>query len=213
VLPLLLTLDLACAGAPEASSPDDSGEGGAGGAHAKGGAGGHTGGAGGSHTGGAGGHSGGAGGSDAGGAGGHTGGAGGMPDAAGGSDGEVDAGDSDGGSGSVTFTAVQALFAAHCVRCHDPAHPVVPESPTFVKLALTASAAYKTLVNKPANETCGGILVKPGEPDKSYLFHKVNDQMPCDGVRMPHGGMLRPQPLEPEEIQTIADWIRAGAPP
>jgi hypothetical protein len=114
---------------------------------------------------------------------------------------------------AVPFAAVQAIFAERCVRCHDPAHPFVPESPTFVALPLTPASARGALVNQPAHETCGGVLVTPGSPDKSYLFHKITDEMPCDGVRMPHGGMLRPQPLPPADVATIVAWIRGGAVP
>ena len=53
----------------------------------------------------------------------------------------------------------------------------------------------------------------PGDTTRSYLFHKVNDEAPCDGVRMPHGGMLRPQPLPDQDIATLAAWIRGGAAP
>jgi hypothetical protein len=114
---------------------------------------------------------------------------------------------------AIPFAAVQAILQARCVRCHDPAHPFVLESPTFVALDLTTGAAYGSLVGKPAHEPCGGVLVTPGDPTRSYLFHKVNDEMPCDGVRMPHGGMLRPQPLPAESVATIAAWIRGGAAP
>jgi hypothetical protein len=112
---------------------------------------------------------------------------------------------------SAAFAAVQAIFALRCVRCHDPAHPFVPESPTFVQLPLTPDAAYEALVGRPAHEACGGVLVTPTDPGRSYLFHKVNDQVPCEGLRMPHGGMLRPQPLPAAEIAAINTWIHGGA--
>jgi hypothetical protein len=120
--------------------------------------------------------------------------------------------DNGGDDGAGAFTAIQAIFIAHCMRCHDPAHPVVPETPTFVDTPLTPAAAYDALVGKPAHETCGGTLVTPGDPARSYLFHKVNDDAPCDGKRMPHPGMLaRTTPLSPSELDMIASWIRGGA--
>ncbi|MEA2696834.1 MAG: hypothetical protein QOI66_1105 [Myxococcales bacterium] len=123
----------------------------------------------------------------------------------------IDGPGSDSGGGGA-FTAVQAIFIAHCMRCHDPAHPVVPETPTFVDTPLTPAAAYDALVGKPAQETCGGTLVTPGDSAKSYLFHKVNDDSPCDGKRMPHPGMLaRTTPLSLSELETIASWIQGGA--
>jgi len=114
--------------------------------------------------------------------------------------------------GSASFTAVLAIFAERCVRCHDPAHPFVLEAPTFVDTPLTPALAYDALVGKPAHETCGGTLVKPGDPAQSYLFHKVNDPTPCDGKRMPHPGMLAvTNPLPAAQLDTIAAWIRGGA--
>ena len=110
------------------------------------------------------------------------------------------------------FAAVQAIFAGKCVRCHDPANPVVPETTTFVALALTRDAAYGALVGQPAHETCGGTLVVPGDSAASYLYHKVSDATPCEGMRMPHQGMLLTPPLSDGEIATVAAWIDAGAP-
>jgi hypothetical protein len=131
-----------------------------------------------------------------------------TPDTAG-SDGFVA---TDGGGAS--FSAVLAIFGARCVRCHDPAHPIVLETPTYVEMPLTPDTAYAALVGQPAHETCGGTRVTPGDPSQSYLYHKVTDDPPCDGKRMPHPGMLsQVPPLPQSEIDVIAGWIRAGAPP
>lgn len=167
------------------------------------------------------------------GTGGGPGGAGGRPAASGGASG-TDAGvlgnpdghgDSDGGSpspdgssadgaASAPFSAVQAILAQNCVSCHDPAHPFVPETQTYVQMNLTAAGAYAALVSKPATETCGGTLVTPGDPTRSYLFLKVTQAMPCSGVRMPHPGMIAlRQPLSDRDIATISAWITAGAKP
>lgn len=118
-----------------------------------------------------------------------------------------------GGDGGQAFAAVQAIFAAaNCARCHDPAHPVVPEAPTFVALPLTADAAYGALVGRPAHEACGGTLVTPGNPAASYLYHKLTDDPPCEGKRMPHPGALASRPpLADAHLATIAGWIRDGA--
>jgi len=128
-----------------------------------------------------------------------------------GGDGGFDVGAGDAGD-TAAFNAVQVILAANCTRCHDPAHPFVPETQTFVALPLTPGGAYAALVSKTAHETCGGVLVVPGDPAKSYLYHKVADDKPCDGERMPHSGMLGgTKPLSPADIETIATWIRGGA--
>jgi hypothetical protein len=118
------------------------------------------------------------------------------------------------GGGASSFAPVQAILATSCARCHDPAHPVVPETLTYIALNLTASGAYAALVNKNATETCGGVLVTPGDPSKSYLYAKVTQDAPCDGQRMPHQGMLaRTPPLPADQIAVFETWIRTGAKP
>ena len=118
------------------------------------------------------------------------------------------------GPASGAFAAVKAILASRCVNCHDPAHPVVPETTTFVAMDLTAAGAYAALVNRAAAETCGGVRVVPGNPTTSYLYHKVADATPCDGGRMPARGMLAIQPqLSSTDIETIRAWIADGAKP
>jgi hypothetical protein len=118
-----------------------------------------------------------------------------------------------GDSGATSFAAVQEILAASCVRCHDPAHPVVPETQTFVAMDLTAAHARAALVNKNATETCGGVLVTPSDPSKSYLYAKLTQDTPCDGERMPHQGMIRTPPLPADQIAVFETWIRDGAKP
>jgi hypothetical protein len=128
--------------------------------------------------------------------------------------GKSDAPGADGSTAGASFAAVQAIFAKSCVRCHDPAHPLVLETPTFVEMPLIPAVAYAALVSKPASETCGGLRVSPGDAANSYLYHKVTDATPCDGKRMPHPGMLASgPPLPPADVATIASWINAGAKP
>jgi hypothetical protein len=182
---LLLFISLSACDGGGASSPDSGVAGSSGG-----GSGGATGGSGGA-TGGSGGATGGSGGAT-GGSGGATGGSG----------------------GASSFAAVQLILATSCVRCHDPAHPFVPETTTYVAMNLTAAGAYAALVNKPATETCGGVLVTPGDPSKSYLYAKITQDKPCDGERMPHQGMvLGTPPLPADQIAVFETWIRGGAKP
>ncbi|HVZ75638.1 MAG TPA: hypothetical protein VHJ20_24865 [Polyangia bacterium] len=130
-----------------------------------------------------------------------------SPDGGGGTGGTSDAGTFS------SFADVQSILAASCVRCHDPAHPLVPETETYVAMNLTASGAYAALVGKPATETCGGTLVTSGNPAKSYLYAKITQDTPCDGERMPHQGMIRTPPLPDDQIAVFESWIRGGAKP
>jgi hypothetical protein len=154
------------------------------------------------------------------GAAGHDGGAGttgvGGHDGGAGAGGATDGGHGDGptdGADAVSFSTVQPILMTSCVRCHDPAHPIVPETQTFVAMDLTAKGAYAALVGKPATETCGGTLVTPGNPGKSYLYAKITQDTPCAGERMPHQGMTRTPPLPADQIAKIESWIRGGATP
>jgi hypothetical protein len=78
---------------------------------------------------------------------------------------------------------------------------------------LTAKDAYAALVGKHATETCGGVLVTPGDPAKSYLYAKITQDKPCDGTRMPHQGMILTPPLPADQITAFQTWILAGAKP
>jgi hypothetical protein len=162
-------------------------------------------------SGGNGGASGGSGGAS-GGSGGASGGSGGASGGSGGAAGGSGGGGGAGGGGVSYFAAVQDILAVSCVRCHDPGRPIVPETQTFVLMNLTASGAYTALVNKAATETCGGVLVTPGDPSKSYLYAKITQDPPCNGDRMPHqGNLLNTPPLSDDQIAVFETWIRGGA--
>jgi len=146
---------------------------------------------------------------------GKTGGAGGTSSGgAAGAGGTSKGGGAGGGDAGSSFAPVQAIFDAHCITCHDPAHPIGREFPTYVEMPLVAGSSYAALVNVAAHETCGGTRVVPGQPEQSYLYRKVVDATPCDGLRMPHRGMLASVPPLPDaDISTIKTWIAAGARP
>ena len=83
------------------------------------------------------------------------------------------------------------------------------------KLILSAGSSYDALMNKsPQHPTAlsnGWLLVKPGEVDKSFLFHKIT----CEsghhsgniGAPMPMGGKV----LSRGQVEFIKRWIIAGA--
>lgn len=58
-----------------------------------------------------------------------------------------------------------------------------------------------------ADCTDGRKIVKPGQPDHSYLLDKLTGRNLCSGFPMP----LLAAPLRRNELDTIADWICAGA--
>jgi len=62
----------------------------------------------------------------------------------------------------------------------------------------------------PAAESCGGILVVPGNPDASYLYQKLSNPKPCAGERMPRTE-FGSQPLPDCVVMLVHDWIVGGA--
>jgi hypothetical protein len=108
-----------------------------------------------------------------------------------------------------TFANMQALFG-YCTSCHNIGIP----------LDLTAGNSYANLVNKPppsyttppVDESCGGVLVKPGDPAGSYLYQKLSLATPCAGIQMPNNELGMTVPLAACAQALVHDWIAAGAP-
>jgi hypothetical protein len=109
-----------------------------------------------------------------------------------------------------TFANVQRLFTSTCTTCHT----------TGVDLVLLPGQSYANLVGRMApnytdpvtDESCGGLLVAPGNPSASYLYQKVSSDAPCAGVRMPRTDIGTSVTLPACEQALVHDWIAAGAP-
>ena len=86
--------------------------------------------------------------------------------------------------------------------CHTGGGVVLP---TVMNLT-SAQASFDNLVNIPSLEVPGVIRVLPGDPDNSYLVHKLEGTAAV-GDRMPLGG----NPLDPAIIADIRQWITDGA--
>ncbi len=95
---------------------------------------------------------------------------------------------------------VQPIFTANCALsgCHAGTSPA-----SGLNLS---SNAYSRIVNVSSGQRSSLFLIKPLDPDNSYLIHKIkgND---ISGSRMPFG---RP-PLTVDVIALIENWIRQGA--
>lgn len=78
-------------------------------------------------------------------------------------------------------------------------------------LDLRPGASYAGLVDVEADKTAakdaGLVLVKPGDPDKSFLVVKLGTVPSGMGARMPQGG----KPLDAATITAIRNWIANGA--
>ena len=68
---------------------------------------------------------------------------------------------------------------------------------------------YAALVNAPSRLKPGAVLVVPGDPESSYLIHKVEGRSGITGLRMPFNG---PPYLTDGQILVLRRWIEIGAP-
>jgi hypothetical protein len=108
----------------------------------------------------------------------------------------------------VSFAAeVQPILTENCVSngCHGGSNPKKD-------LSLEAGAAWADLVDVPAVECNDGRLrVAPGDPENSYLMHKLLGIQLCSGVQMPQSGGPGNDTLADEDLDRISAWICQGA--
>jgi hypothetical protein len=89
-----------------------------------------------------------------------------------------------------------------CTTCHNAIGSL------FNGLNLTNAVAYSNLVNRSSNQRPGVLRVAPGNPDASYLVHKVEGRAGIVGGRMPFNGPF----LSDGQILVLKRWIELGAP-
>jgi hypothetical protein len=111
-----------------------------------------------------------------------------------------------------TFASVQAnVFEMTdsagrnaCTNCHTN-NGRTPAA----TLNLLHDVAYDQLVNRASVQRPGLLRVAPGNPDNSYLIHKITERGPgIVGVRMPQNG---PPFLSEGQILIVRRWIELGA--
>jgi len=109
-----------------------------------------------------------------------------------------------------TFSSIQEqIFSSGdssgrpaCTNCHNAI------GSRFNGLDLTAAVSYNNLVNVRSPVKAGAVRVIPGDPENSYLIHKLEGRSTIAGVRMPLNGPY----LEAGQILVIRRWIEIGAP-
>jgi len=100
-----------------------------------------------------------------------------------------------------TYTNIQNnVFSAICIECHIGA--TAPQG-----LMLDADHAYDNLVNIHSTEEPNLSRISPGDPDNSYIIHKLEGGPGIVGGQMP----LNRPPLSQETINAIRVWIAQGA--
>jgi hypothetical protein len=103
------------------------------------------------------------------------------------------------------FTSSDSSGRAACTNCHTTAGGRVPP----VGMDLGSANAHAQLVNVAAVGKAGAIRVIPGDPENSYLIHKLEGRSGINGLRMPRSG---PPYLTDGQIRVIKRWIELGAP-
>ena len=91
-----------------------------------------------------------------------------------------------------------------CTNCHSN----VGRNPSG-GLNLLSGLSYASLVRVASTGKPGAVRVIPGDPDNSYIIHKLEGRSDIVGVRMPRGNGPY---LTDGQILVIKRWIANGAP-
>jgi hypothetical protein len=102
------------------------------------------------------------------------------------------------------FNEPDSSGRASCVRCHTNVG-----RPPAGGLNLTAGNSYAALVGVPSVQRPGVLRVAAGDPENSYLIHKIEGRPTIVGLRMPFIG---PPFMTDGQILVIKRWIELGAP-
>jgi hypothetical protein len=102
------------------------------------------------------------------------------------------------------FETTDAAGRTSCVTCHT----ATGRTPAG-GLNLEHAVAYDQIVNVASRQRPDMMRVTPGNPDASYMVHKVEGQSDITGRRMPFNG---PPYLTSGQIQILRRWIEVGAP-
>jgi mono/diheme cytochrome c family protein len=102
------------------------------------------------------------------------------------------------------FQAGDSAGRVSCATCHNPAGGAFRQ----VGLDLGSEGAYNSLVGVPSVQRPGVLRVAPGDPDNSYLMHKIEGRPGITGLRMPRN----PPFMTDGQIRIIRRWIEIGAP-
>lgn len=102
------------------------------------------------------------------------------------------------------FETTDSAGRTACVTCHTSNG----RNPSG-GMNLNHDVAYDQLVNAPVRGVAGPIRVVPGDPDASYLIHKLEGTPDISGRRMPNNG---PPYLTDGQVLIVRRWIASGAP-
>ena len=99
------------------------------------------------------------------------------------------------------FNAPDSAGRLACTQCHNAI------GGRFNGLDLSPAVAYANLVGRNSVAKAGAVRVIAGDPENSYLIHKLEGRPGIVGARMP---LLGPA-LTEGQILVIRRWIELGA--
>jgi hypothetical protein len=105
---------------------------------------------------------------------------------------------------SQIFETTDAAGRVACTNCHTN----VGRNPSG-GMNLTHAVAYDQIVNVPSRGKPSAIRVIPGDPENSYIVHKLEGRPGIAGLRMPFSGAPF---LTDGQILILKRWIAIGAP-
>jgi hypothetical protein len=105
---------------------------------------------------------------------------------------------------TVTLAQLQStIFTPICSGCHTGGGSSLPASMNLSN----AAATFAAIVGVASTEQPSVMRIAAGNPDASYLVHKIEGAAGITGSRMPLGGA----PLDPTLIANVRTWISEGA--
>jgi hypothetical protein len=108
-----------------------------------------------------------------------------------------------------------AIFAPRCTtgRCHGGTDGPPPARGPG---SFTSSSTRLAMVDRDSVYRMGLVLVRPGDPDGSFLVQKLTNDLPPDpriqGAPMPASPTGPWAPLPESDVERIRCWIAGGAP-
>jgi hypothetical protein len=101
------------------------------------------------------------------------------------------------------FEAADSSGRPACSSCHNPNGGAFRQ----VGLDMSTAGSFDSLVGVSSRQKPGLLRVAPGDPDNSYLVHKLEGRTDIIGGRMPNRGPY----LSDGQIAIIRRWIELGA--
>jgi hypothetical protein len=101
------------------------------------------------------------------------------------------------------FNTADSSGRAACIQCHN-----AQNAQFAARLNLSEGVSYAALVGTPSSNKPGAVRVIPGDPDNSYLVHKLEGAPGIVGQRMPRTGGPY---LTEGQMLVIRRWIQLGA--